>query len=126
LYNKPVYQEHIEEIDELKAQLKLNTTATTHYALMDKKLREAEVFIEDKSTENSQALQHIETLNKSLQVATSSQLLLLQPHYNRIAATAIATTTTTTTTADAALPRQLSINRCSSVLSHLDAQKRKQ
>ena len=52
----------------MKEQLQYNLTAATHYAEMDKNLRKAELFIEDKSNESSQALQQIDTLNKSIQV----------------------------------------------------------
>lgn len=64
-------QEHVEEIEELKEKLQYNAAAATHYATMDKKLREAELFIEDKSSENSQALHQIDTLNKNVQVRIS-------------------------------------------------------
>jgi hypothetical protein len=38
------------------------------YPAVTKKLRDAELFIADKSSENLQAMQHIDTLSKSMQV----------------------------------------------------------
>ena len=57
----------MEQVADLKKQL----DARSDYADMEKKLHEAEICIEGKNDENSEALEHIKTLNKSMQVCFS-------------------------------------------------------
>lgn len=59
----------MEEIEELKTELKLSSASSIHYASMDKKLRETELVLDDKTSECAQALKHMDTLNNTIAVS---------------------------------------------------------